>query len=94
MPPRKGEFRKKRRPARIPISGIPASSVENGDGKRTLWRASLSYPGGGTDQFLFRERDDFEQASKTAIDLRDGSPACSMANAQIVSVERVAPLWN
>lgn len=59
----------------------------------TLWKVKLRI-GDEYQEFLFRQRDDWESAAKTAQDLVDKSAACDMVGATIVAVERVAHLWN
>ena len=60
---------------------------------RFLWRANLQI-GPRKDYFLFRSTDDFSQAAKLAEELLDSSPACDMAGAVIVALERNDRLWN
>ncbi len=60
---------------------------------RTLWRAKLRIQN-RKDEFLFRSTEDFADAAKIAQTLLDSSPSCKMSGAEIVSIERVARLWN
>lgn len=71
------------------------SNVTEPEGSRgrTLWAAKI-FIDGRNEERLFTDKDDFESASATAVKLMDGSPAVSMTNAKLVSVERVARLWN
>lgn len=61
---------------------------------RTLWRARLRVPPAGKDEFLFRSSDEFSEAAFCAQTLLEGSPSCKMVGAEIISLERVARLWN
>ena len=60
---------------------------------RYLWRADLQV-GPRKDYFLFRSNEDFATAAKLAEELLDSSPACDMAGAVIVALERSDRLWN
>ncbi len=73
-----------------------ADKIGPGESKeriRTLWRAKLRIQN-RKDEFLFRSTEDFSDAAKTAQTLLDGSPSCKISGAEIVSIERVARLWN
>lgn len=59
----------------------------------TLWKAETK-AGKNVDHFYFRSTEEFMDASKTAQDLLDSSPACQVAGAVIVRIERVARMWN
>jgi hypothetical protein len=71
---------------------IPKLKLQNKP-QRTLWKASLKIAD-RKDEFLFRDVDDFSLASVTAVKLLETSPAAHLTGAVIVSVERVARLWN
>lgn len=61
--------------------------------KRTLWKANLRI-GTNKQDFLFREVEEFEAASKTAVKLLESSTAATLTGAELVGVERVGHLWN
>ena len=70
-----------------------AELLEDDPKGQTIWLAKMQI-GDRTDRRYFRTIDDFGKALSVAEELMEKSPACYAFKVKLLSISRVARLWN